>query len=203
MHGTKEKILTEAMQLFSVRGYQEVSVRDIAGQVGIRESSLYNHFAGKKAIFDEIISKSVREMENSFRSVKVPPRAGTSVSMYDNLSNEQLEEKIMDTFRVFFENESAVLLRRILIISQFEREECRRLYRQFFYEEPVRIQTEVFARQMETGAFVKADPQKAAMEFYGPVFLLLHVCDSFEQMRGPLCSHLQEFLRHYAKKESV
>ena len=44
---TKARILWEALELFSSKGYKGVSVRDIAGAVGIRESSLYNHFKGK------------------------------------------------------------------------------------------------------------------------------------------------------------
>ncbi len=199
MKHTREKIVAQAMQLFAVKGYQAVSIRDIAGKVGIRESSIYNHFENKQAIFDEIIRLCTEEMQNWFMRVQVPERAGADVSMYDGLSYELLEKKIMDTFRFYFENESAVLLRRILLISQFDNERCRALYRRLFYEEPVRIQTAVFARQMETGAFRKADPGKAAVEFYGPVFLLLHVSDSFEQIREALTAHLQEFLHNYAK----
>ena len=49
---TKEKITETALDLFSQRGYDGVSVRDIARAVGIRESSIYNHFQGKRAVFE-------------------------------------------------------------------------------------------------------------------------------------------------------
>ena len=45
---TKEKIVETALELFSQRGYGGVSIRDIAREVGIRESSIYNHFPGKQ-----------------------------------------------------------------------------------------------------------------------------------------------------------
>ena len=51
---TKEKILFESIKLFSQKGYKEVSVRDISEAVGIRASSIYNHFDSKKAILDAI-----------------------------------------------------------------------------------------------------------------------------------------------------
>ena len=41
---TKERIIDQALDLFSRKGYDGVSVRDISGAVGIKESSLYNHF---------------------------------------------------------------------------------------------------------------------------------------------------------------
>ena len=48
---TKEKILDTALELFSRQGYDGASVRAIARAVGIRESSLYNHFPSKRAVF--------------------------------------------------------------------------------------------------------------------------------------------------------
>jgi AcrR family transcriptional regulator len=41
---TKEKIFDAAVELFAERGYDGVSIRDIAKAVGIRESSVYKHF---------------------------------------------------------------------------------------------------------------------------------------------------------------
>ena len=64
---TKEKILDTALELFSQRGYNGVSVRDIARAVGIRESSIYNHFESKKAIFDGIVDFCVQHSEAYFR----------------------------------------------------------------------------------------------------------------------------------------
>jgi len=52
---TRERILDAALTLFSRDGYEGASVREIARQVGIRESSLYNHFAGKAEILAELM----------------------------------------------------------------------------------------------------------------------------------------------------
>ena len=41
---TKQKILDKALALFSSRGYDAVSVGEIAQAVGIKAPSLYNHF---------------------------------------------------------------------------------------------------------------------------------------------------------------
>ena len=51
---TRDKILFASIRLFSQYGYNEVSMRDIAESVGIKASSIYNHFNSKKAIADEI-----------------------------------------------------------------------------------------------------------------------------------------------------
>lgn len=54
---TRERILAEALRLFAESGYGGASMRDLARRVGIRESSLYNHFAGKAAILEAIVSE--------------------------------------------------------------------------------------------------------------------------------------------------
>ena len=45
---TKERIVEEALTLFSSRGYQGTSVKNIADAVGIKDSSLYKHFKAKR-----------------------------------------------------------------------------------------------------------------------------------------------------------
>ena len=47
---TKDKILIEALSLFSVYGFSGVSVRDIAKFIGLRESAMYKHYKNKKVI---------------------------------------------------------------------------------------------------------------------------------------------------------
>ena len=44
------------MDLFSKKGYDSVSVRTIASEVGIKESSIYNHYSSKKDILMSILN---------------------------------------------------------------------------------------------------------------------------------------------------
>jgi AcrR family transcriptional regulator len=53
---TRDRILSQALQLFAESGYGGASMRELARRVGVRESSLYNHFAGKAAILEAIVS---------------------------------------------------------------------------------------------------------------------------------------------------
>ena len=46
---TKQRILDKALELFSAKGYDSVSVGEIAKAVGIKAPSLYNHFPSKQA----------------------------------------------------------------------------------------------------------------------------------------------------------
>ena len=79
---TKEKILDTALELFSRHGYDGASVRDIARAVGIRESSLYNHFPSKRALFDGIVDFCVQQAELYFRGSGLPFDQGDDTSLY-------------------------------------------------------------------------------------------------------------------------
>ncbi|MBP5261540.1 MAG: TetR/AcrR family transcriptional regulator [Clostridiales bacterium] len=63
---TKQKILDEALTLFSEKGYANVYVGDIADRVGIKAPSLYKHYKNKRAIFEAIIAEmSTRFLEQA------------------------------------------------------------------------------------------------------------------------------------------
>lgn len=54
---TKEKLFVAAVYLFSEKGFDRVGIRELASAVGIKESSVYNHYAGKDAILSEILTR--------------------------------------------------------------------------------------------------------------------------------------------------
>ena len=49
--------LRKRCSLFAESGYGGASMRELARRVGVRESSLYNHFTGKAAILEAIVSE--------------------------------------------------------------------------------------------------------------------------------------------------
>lgn len=56
MASTRDEILEKSLELFSENGYHGTSMREIAAAVGIKGSSIYNHFDGKEDIFSELFS---------------------------------------------------------------------------------------------------------------------------------------------------
>jgi AcrR family transcriptional regulator len=54
---TKGALLQAALKLFAEKGYAGTSVRAIAREVGLSESVMYAHFAGKRAIFDAVLER--------------------------------------------------------------------------------------------------------------------------------------------------
>ena len=56
---TREAILDAAEVLFAERGVDGVAVRDLARQLGLTPSSLYNHFPGKQALYEAVLERGL------------------------------------------------------------------------------------------------------------------------------------------------
>ena len=52
--GTKKKVFDNSIKLFTQKGYENVSMNNIAEEVNIRQSAVYNHFSSKQEILDTI-----------------------------------------------------------------------------------------------------------------------------------------------------
>ena len=56
---TAQKIISAAEKLFAENSYDGTSLRQIAQAVGIKEPSIYAHFANKEAIYEAVIDRAL------------------------------------------------------------------------------------------------------------------------------------------------
>lgn len=71
----RDQILDAAARLFVERSFAATSTREIADAVGIRQASLYYHFANKDEILAELLKRSVRPTVDKIAKIEqlVPP----------------------------------------------------------------------------------------------------------------------------------
>ena len=60
---TRAEILRVALELFTERGFEGTSIRDIAEALGMTKSSLYYHFDGKEAIIQALLDTRRAEFD--------------------------------------------------------------------------------------------------------------------------------------------
>jgi AcrR family transcriptional regulator len=68
-------ITLAARDLFFERGYDSVSMGDIAGAVAIGPSALYRHFRGKQELLHEVLAESMVPITNRLRELSGAPDA--------------------------------------------------------------------------------------------------------------------------------
>lgn len=59
---TSRRILDASEDLFAKYGYEGTSLRQIAEAAGIKEPGLYNHFAGKQALYEAVLFRALNPM---------------------------------------------------------------------------------------------------------------------------------------------
>lgn len=203
---TKKKILEVSLALFAQKGFDGVSVREIAKEVGVRESALYKHYKNKEDILDKIIEEMISSIRNGYELRHVPETLTEGVAEgYRNISEEQLCEMSWSIFKMFTEEPKLSNFRRLLMREQFHNKTFAKYYDKFFIEGVIESQAKTFLQLVDSGLFRKADERIIALHFYGPILLLFQQYDcepeKKDEIKGMLFKHVRAFGENYGNKE--
>lgn len=66
----RDQILRASARLFTSKGFAATSTREIAEAVGIRQASLYYHFAGKDEILADLLGATVRPSQDRVAQIE-------------------------------------------------------------------------------------------------------------------------------------
>jgi len=201
---TKEKIIYESLNLFSTKGFDSISVRDIAKAVGIKASSIYNHFKSKHEIFDTIIETYSEYVHNFFyyMNMNMDNNQDDIInSQIEWLSDEQFFKKSLTIFKLFLEDEYIVKFRKLLTIEQFNNSKIATLYNKLFIDDILTFQTIIFKNLINLNILIEKDPYTLALQFYSPVFLMFSKCElPTDKEIIYLRNHISEFKDIYTMK---
>ena len=201
---TKQIILNEALELFSSRGYDGVSVADIAGAVGIKAASLYKHYKSKQDIFDSILAKSAEEYREQANRLGVDgENHERDVPHYSAIKLDELIQIGTSLFTYFLHDGTARKLRRMLTIEQYKNPAAAKLFTDRYIDAPMLYQGALFKAFMEQGTMKVLDADVAASHFYSPIYLMLCSCDDCLE-REPealdfIRRHITQFSQLYMK----
>ncbi len=156
---TKDKIHHTAVKMFSRNGYHGVSLQDIADVVGIKKSSIYNHFTCKEDIINQIYLKFMETL------IETTPSKDLIKNTLDN--NPSVEDFWKDRIKTYFKNSvisEAGQLWAVIFMEQFRDEKAGAL----IIEENQRMinTTSMILKIMIKRRLIrKADPELIAAEF--------------------------------------
>ena len=203
---TKQRILDEALTLFSEKGYANVYVGDIAEKVGIKAPSLYKHYKNKRAIFDAIIE----EMNNRFlaqaSALNIKGNdAEADSEIYKGMTEDSLVTLGTNLFLYYLHDDYTRRFRKMLTIEQFHDSELASVYMNQYVDSPLAYQNEMF-RMLTAGGFLHTDNTEImTLHFYSPIYMLLTVCDR-DPGREPqalkdLEAHIRQFNKLYGRTD--
>jgi AcrR family transcriptional regulator len=202
---TKEKIIDEALTLFSEKGYANVFVGDIADRVGIKAPSLYKHYKNKKAIFDAIIEEMNRRFTEQAKAMQINGTdAAADAGIYKNLSEDQLIKLGREFFLYYLHDDYNRKFRKMLTLEQFHDMDLAKMYSKLYVDDPLSYQGMLFGFMVMAGVLQTDNVQVMTLHFYSPIYFMLTVCDR-EPEREPemlklLDEHIKQFDRLYGRK---
>lgn len=190
---TRQKILDKALELFSTRGYDSVSVGEIANAVGIKAPSLYNHFSGKQAIFDAIVESTAAQYEADTDKIDIHVQdVKQDIPIFTEITEDALFEKVRQIFEYSLHNETISRFRRMMTIEQFRSPELASLYSQRYVSRILDYHAGIFRALIATGEIQAGEPDALAMMYVAPVLTLISVCDRQPERESECLEKLRE-----------
>jgi AcrR family transcriptional regulator len=156
---TKERIFDVSLDLFSQKGFDAVSVREIAREVGIRESSIYNHYKNKEAILTAIMEYFVAELSQSSLNEEVG----------DELISQGPEVYFKVGAEMFISQVNTPKMEKIWRLVSIElnhNEKIRNFFKKDLLEVPIDIWENVFRIMIEKKLIKPFDPRMLAYEYF-------------------------------------
>lgn len=199
---TKERIIEKSLTLFSMRGYNAVTVRDIASAVGIKASSIYNHFENKQDIFNTIVYKYTAINESFFNTLNQSDYLNSLFDFEHNcISHTKLTELSLKIYSFFSDNNHIVKFRQMLTIEKYKNSKLSKLYTKIFIDDILNYHIRFFQRLIDMKYIqTDADSKLLAIEFYSPLFLLINKNDTSQDMQQFfLRNHINTFTNHLMK----
>ena len=203
MRNTKEEILQTALALFAQRGFDAVSVRDIAAVLGVSQSALYKHYASKRDIFDRIVARMEENDLLRARAFAMPEqRFAEQAEAYRHTALAQIGSYSLAQFRYWTEDDFAAAFRKLLTLEQYRSPAMMTLYQQYLAGGVVDYMEDVF-RELPAG---RARPPQTARElalaFYAPIYLLIGLYDGAADKAAVTAqaeSHIARFISELQK----
>ena len=180
---TKEKIFDVALDLFSRKGYDSVSLNEIAEGVGIKKSSIYSHYPSKEAILMDIFNyfTGLFEFDELLSSKEYMLAEDNEIL----LSNPELFYHMgSEAIKNMLSEERNLKIWKLIFIQMHHNEDIRTFFQNEILVKPLLFWNGFFTILKNKG-IIRSDcnPRLLAKEYYSfPIYLLLEMCAKYDDI---------------------
>ena len=162
---TKQRILEKSLELFASKGYDAVSVGEIAKAVGVKAPSLYNHFASKQAIFDAIVESTAAHYEKDTGEISIHVQdVKQDFALFAHISEDALVEKVRQIFFYSLHDHTVSQFRQMMTLEQFRSPELAELYSRRYVDRMIAYHADIFRTLISLGILRAEDPDTLALQ---------------------------------------
>lgn len=180
---TKERIFDVSIDLFSKKGYDSVSLREIADRVGIKKSSIYSHYPSKEAILMDIFDylTDIFQYDEMLNSEELKLDADNEILIENP---ELFYHKGSEAIKATFSDERNLKIWKLIFIQMNHNEKIREFFQEEILIKPLIFWKGFFTILKEKG-IIRNDlnPELLAKEYYSfPIYLLLEICAEYDDI---------------------
>ncbi len=195
IENTKNKILMEAMKLFSTKGYAETSVVDIATAVGIKAPSLYKHFESKRAIFDTLFNRSRENYEYQIQRFDVDCLKDTD----DAFSVKRQIANVKDLFSFILHNQMSFGFRKLVEKYQEQNSEFADLCNNNYLDVPLVTLKKMIQKMVDIGILKDFGVDEMALAYTSVISVYLQACIRRPEREAEAVNAITRYIEHFNK----
>jgi AcrR family transcriptional regulator len=192
----RQKLIDAAVNLFSLNGYDGVSIRDLCREVGIKESSFYNHFHSK----DELLALILETIRQRFRSAM--PAEEMLAELADLGEADDFWHGGLKRFLDMLADPEMRRLSRILTVEQYRNPLARAILQEELIQRPQQFTALACEKFIAQGKIRPYAPRQLAQEYHLPlVALLLQYLarDAAGEDTAPIVQQCADHIRFFSR----
>lgn len=197
---TKELFLIEALKLFAEKGYDSVSVAEVAAAVGCTPPALYRHYKSKQALLDSLLEMSENGFNKQMEMLNVdfrihPEKRREFVHMPEKKQIEIIQQLLLHTF----EDEMPSLFRKFMTIEQFHHAEFASQLNRRYVDSQFDAFESLMQEFINEGIYRDGNARAMAIQYASPVILYLSICDREPQRIDEAFAVIEEHVKQFNK----
>lgn len=157
----REQLIEVAVDLFSRKGFNGTTTREIASGAGVTEAVIFRHFATKEQLYTAIIDRKMKSplFEEWIAELRV---------FMDGSDDQAVIRRLIGS--IILTHQLDPKFERVMLYAALEKNEIALLYMHQVTESIVSEFCTYFARRQKEGCFVKMNPEAALVAVIGMAF---------------------------------
>jgi AcrR family transcriptional regulator len=179
---TKKRIFEVSLDLFAQKGFDAVSMREIAEAVGIKKASLYSHFSSKDELLEQIFEYPTARLSN------IGPQGADAEKMIVSMGVDGFMAMAGGVFNRWIASPEMEKIWRIICIELYHSEPMKKFYDKFT-DEAIAFWRSNFSIMIKHRLIKRLDADALAREYLS--FYLYAFMDYFIVNYGTAGSFLE------------
>jgi AcrR family transcriptional regulator len=155
---TRDKILETSIKLFSEKGFNGTTTKEISEEAGVNEALIFRYFSTKRELYGAIIERKIED----------EPGIEMPIEMFKETRNDWLILKSI-ALRMFECVEKDPTFMRLLYFSALEGHELSDMFFDTYVEYINMLLSDYIEQRISEGAFKELDPSISSRAFMGMV----------------------------------